>query len=78
MTFDATDHADLINQPLLMIAGSNADTKYMTDQAMQKATGTADKKEVIIEGASHIETYRKPEYVSQISEALTQFFKAKL
>ena len=42
---------------------------------MQKATGTADKKEVIIEGASHIETYRKPEYVSQISEALTQFLK---
>ncbi|KGQ56537.1 alpha/beta hydrolase [Gallibacterium anatis str. Avicor] len=78
MTFDATDHADLINQPLLMIAGSNADTKYMTDEAMQKATGTADKKEVIIEGASHIETYWKPEYVSQISEALTKFFKAKL
>ncbi|WP_410687759.1 hypothetical protein [Avibacterium paragallinarum] len=49
-----------------------------TDQAMQKATGTADKKEVIIEGASHIETYWKPEYVSQISDQLTQFFKTKL
>ncbi|CDF99673.1 Putative Peptidase S15 [Avibacterium paragallinarum JF4211] len=78
MTFDATDHADLFNQPLLMIAGSNADTKYMTDEAMQKATGTADKKEVIIEGTSHIETDWKPEYVSQISDQLTQFFKAKL
>jgi fermentation-respiration switch protein FrsA (DUF1100 family) len=31
MTWDATDNLDLLNQPLLMMAGSKADTKYMTD-----------------------------------------------
>ncbi|SUO95317.1 alpha/beta hydrolase [Suttonella ornithocola] len=77
-TFDATDHADLIDQPLLMIAGSNADTKYMTDEAIQKATGTTDKQAIIIDGASHIDTYWRPEYVGQISDQLNQFFRAKL
>jgi fermentation-respiration switch protein FrsA (DUF1100 family) len=31
MTWDATDGIELIDQPLLMMAGSKADTKYMTD-----------------------------------------------
>lgn len=39
MTWDATDHIDLIDQPLLLIAGSDADTKYMSDEAFEKATG---------------------------------------
>jgi len=34
---------DLISQPLLMMAGSNADTFYMTEQAFAAATGTSDK-----------------------------------
>src|SRR5690606_4846626 len=38
MTWDATDQIELINQPLLMIAGSKADTKYMTDEAFEKVT----------------------------------------
>ena len=37
MTFDATTNMDLINQPLLMITGSKADTFYMTEDAFQKA-----------------------------------------
>jgi fermentation-respiration switch protein FrsA (DUF1100 family) len=32
MTWDATDGIELIDQPLLMMAGSKADTKYMTDK----------------------------------------------
>src|SRR5690554_4410805 len=32
MTWDATKDMYLIDQPLLMIAGSKADTKYMTDE----------------------------------------------
>src|SRR3546814_11577252 len=36
MTWDATTNMDLINQPILMIAGSKADTKYMTDEAFSK------------------------------------------
>ena len=53
MTWDATSNVDLINQPLLMLAGSKADTFYMTDEAFQKATGTADKELFLIPGATH-------------------------
>jgi hypothetical protein len=40
MRWDATDQIKLINQPLLMIAGSKADSLYMTEDAFAKATGT--------------------------------------
>ena len=56
MTWDATDHIDLIDQPLLLIAGSDADTKYMSDEAFEKATGTKDKEMYLIPGAEHIKT----------------------
>ena len=38
MEFDAATNMDLINQPLLMMAGSKADTFYMTDKAFKLAT----------------------------------------
>lgn len=74
MSFDATDNLQLIDQPLLMIAGGRADTKYMTDDAFEKAIGTNDKERFIIEGATHIETYWKPDYVDQAVGKLTGFF----
>jgi fermentation-respiration switch protein FrsA (DUF1100 family) len=43
MTFDVTDHIGLIDKPLLMIAGSKADTRYMTEEAFAKTTGTEDR-----------------------------------
>ncbi|HNX57149.1 MAG TPA: alpha/beta hydrolase, partial [Prolixibacteraceae bacterium] len=43
MEFDAATNMDLINQPLLMMAGSKADTFYMTESAFNLATGTKDK-----------------------------------
>ena len=37
------DNIELIDQPLLMMAGSKADSLYMSQEAFQKATGTQDK-----------------------------------
>jgi uncharacterized protein len=74
MRFDATDQIELIQQPLLMIAGSKADSLYMTEDAFAKATGTKNKELFKIEGATHIETYWVPKYVNQAVEKLTQFF----
>jgi len=74
MRFDATDQIELIEQPLLMIAGSEADTLYMSVEALSKATGTADKELFKLEGASHIETYWKPQYVNSAVERLLAFF----
>lgn len=78
MTWDATDQMELINQPLLMIAGSRADTKYMTDEAFSKAIHAKRKELFLIEGATHIQTYWKPEYVSQAVNKLVSFYQTNL
>jgi fermentation-respiration switch protein FrsA (DUF1100 family) len=76
--FDAAANMDLINQPLLMIAGSKADTYYMTDQAFNLATGTRAKELFLIPGATHIQTYYVPEYVAQAMNKLQEFFGQNL
>jgi len=78
MRFDATDHIALIGQPLLMIAGSKADSLYMSEDAFAKATGTKDKELFKIEGATHIETYWVPRYVDAAMGKLTPFFAKNL
>jgi len=74
MSFDVTDQIELIDKPLLMIAGSKADTRYMTEEAFPKATGTKDKELFLIEGARHIETYWVDEYVDAALGKLTTFY----
>lgn len=78
MTWDATTNIELLDQPLLMMAGSKADTKYMTDEAFGKATRAKNKELFLIEGATHIETYWKPEYVSQVVDKLVNFYQTNL
>jgi len=65
MNFDAQSNMELINQPLLMMAGTKADSRYMTESAFKKATGT---------GATHIETYWVPRYVDQAMSRIDAFF----
>ena len=72
--WDATDQIELINIPLLMMAGGEADTLYMTEDAFAKATGTTDKELFKIEGAKHIETYWVPRYVDAVMGKMTPFF----
>lgn len=76
--FDATDQIELIDQPLLMIAGANADSLYMSEQAFARATGTQRKALFKIDGATHIETYWVPEYVDAAVGRLTDFYASML
>ncbi|WP_093383568.1 alpha/beta hydrolase [Rugamonas rubra] len=78
MRWDATDQIELIGQPLLMIAGSKADSLYMTEEAFAKATGTKNKVMVKIEGATHIETYWVPQYVQAALGNLVPFYARTL
>lgn len=78
MEFDATTNMDLLNQPLLMIAGSKADSYYMTDSAFALATGTKEKELFLIPGATHIQTYYVPEYVQKAATKLNEFFNKYL
>lgn len=78
MRWDATDQIELIEQPLLMIAGSKADSLYMTQDAFRKATGTKDKELSLIDGATHIETYWVPRYVDATIGRLSAFYARTL
>ena len=78
MAFDATDQLELIDVPLLMIAGSEADTRSMSDDAFPKATGTDDKELFLIDGAQHIETYWIDKYVDAALDKLTTFYARTL
>jgi fermentation-respiration switch protein FrsA (DUF1100 family) len=78
MRWDATDQIELIDQPLLMIAGSKADSLYMTEDAFAKATGTKDKEMFKIDCATHIETYWVPKYVDAAMNKLAAFYARTL
>lgn len=78
MVWDASNQIELINQPLLMMAGSKADTKYMTDEAFAKATNAKNKELFLIDGATHIKTYWVPEYVAQAVTKLVSFYQVNL
>lgn len=78
MTSDARDNIDLINVPLLLIAGEKADSLYMSEEAYEKATGTTKKELFKVPGATHIQTYYVPEYVDQISKKLLSFYGENL
>ena len=78
MSWDATDNIDLINVPLLLMAGEKADSLYMSKEAFEKATGTTDKELFLIPGATHIRTYFVPEYVDQAVAKLTEFYGKNL
>lgn len=78
MTFDASVNMDLINVPLLMMAGSAADSFYLTERAYANATGTLDKELYLIQGAHHIETYWKPNYVNEEVNKLVDWLSTRL
>ena len=74
MAWDATDHADLITQPLLIMAGEKADSRYMSEEAFVKANSTANKELYIIPDATHIQTYFVKEYTDKEAAKLKEFF----
>ena len=62
--------------PLLMIAGTNADTRYFSEMAIEKAK--EPKELFLIDGATHISLYDKKEYVDPAVEKLKGFFNQNL
>lgn len=63
-------------RPLLMIVGSKADTLYFSREVIERAL---DPKELfIIPGATHIDMYDKPQFVTPAVAKLTEFFGKSL
>lgn len=63
-------------RPLLMIVGSEADTKHFSEDAVKKAGKNAELFE--IKGASHMDLYYKDKFVEQAVDKLNDFFTKNL
>jgi len=75
--FKAFDLIHLIApRPLLMIAGTEAATAYLTREAIEQAR---EPKELFwIDGATHVDLYDKEEYLPTAITMLVDFFRAHL
>ena len=78
LTFAPFTYIDeLLTQPFLAIAGTEADTIEYSVDAVEKAAG--DNNELYkIEGASHVDLYDIPEYVNQVLPKHESFYKETL
>jgi fermentation-respiration switch protein FrsA (DUF1100 family) len=75
--FTAFDHPEWIApRPILQIVGSRAESAYFGKDAIDRAR--EPKELFVIDGASHIDLYDKPEYVPQAVNKLADFFGKNL
>ena len=75
--FDAYGLVELLGpRPLLMVAGTKADTRYFSEEVTARLKDTAEL--VLIDGASHVDMYDKPEYVDPAAEKIAGFFAQHL
>lgn len=74
INFRAFDRIEtLLTQPLLVIAGSEANSKWNSD-FLYVSAGSKIKEYFIVDGANHFDLYDIPQYVDQGIERMTQFF----
>jgi fermentation-respiration switch protein FrsA (DUF1100 family) len=73
MAFFPFEQLDTISpRPLLVIAGSKADTLFWSQQVYQKAK--EPKELFVVEGATHIDLYDRPQFVTPSVAKLKEFF----
>jgi fermentation-respiration switch protein FrsA (DUF1100 family) len=67
---------DLLAQPLMLVAGSDAGSAWQSKVAYDLAKG---KKELVtVKGATHMSLYDQPDHVGQAVQKLSPFFKNNL
>ncbi|EJB07235.1 hypothetical protein GGI64_002960 [Rhizobium leguminosarum] len=78
IAYDAYHKAEaFLMQPLQIIAGSVAGSKWMSDDLLARAA-SKDKKLYIVEGSNHMDLYDGQKYVDEAVSVLEPFFKTKL
>lgn len=78
ITYDAYHMANVyLTQPIQIVAGSKAGSKWMSDDLFDRAAST-DKSLHIVEGANHMDLYDGQKFVDEAVSVLAPFFKAKL
>jgi uncharacterized protein len=78
ITYDAYNMAEaFLPQPLQIVAGSVAGSKWMSDDLHKRAAST-NKKFHVVEEANHMSLYDVPKYVDEAVSVLAPFFEANL
>lgn len=78
ITYDAFHKAEaFLTQPLLLIAGSEAGSKWMSDDLYERAA-SEDKSFHVVAGANHMELYDGEQEVAEAVSELGPFFTEKL
>ncbi|WP_067734789.1 alpha/beta hydrolase [Novosphingobium naphthalenivorans] len=78
ITYDAYHMADVyLTQPLQIVAGSVAGSKWMSDDLFGRAAAT-DKAMYVVEGANHMDLYDGAAFVEEAVAVLGTFFNARL
>lgn len=78
ITYDAYHKAEaFLTQPILAVAGSNAGSKWMSDDLIARAA-SQDKQLYVVNGADHMDLYDVPMYVDEAVSKLAPFFQATL
>ena len=78
ITYDAYHKAEaFLTQPILAVAGSNAGSKWMSDDLIERAA-SKDKQVYVVNGADHMDLYDVPKYVHEAVSQLAPFFKENL
>ena len=66
-----------LTQPIQIVAGSMAGSKWMSDDLYDRAAST-DKAFHVVEGAYHMDLYDGEAFVDEAVSVLAPFFTAKL
>ena len=78
ISYDAFFKAEgFLTQPLLTVVGSNAGSKWMSDDLMERAA-TSDKTMHVIDGANHMDLYDGEAEITNAMSALETFFNRTL
>ncbi|MNT79920.1 hypothetical protein D3C72_2193130 [compost metagenome] len=78
ITYDAYNKAEaFLTQPLQIVAGSVAGSKWMSDDLFNRAA-SKDKNFHVVEGANHMSLYDVTKYVDEAVSVLAPFFQRTL
>jgi len=78
ITYDAYHMADIyLTQPLQIVAGSMAGSKWMSDDLFERAA-SKDKHLHVVDGAHHMDLYDGQQFVDEAVSVLAPFFKQRL
>lgn len=78
ITYDAYNKAEaFLTQPLLMVVGSEAGSKWMSDDLIKRA-GSRTKELYIVKGANHMSMYDGKNYIDEAISKLAPFFESNL